>query len=481
MRLLGPRGRTHRRLGLEPEFAQARQHVAENAQRVGFRKNPEGQHHRGIKRGDVAVPHVARHAGEKDVGVAAFEATRLRKRRNRLPLAQIFAEKEAVDLRRVPANDHVLVVVRKYRRLREPGGTQRGGQGPRLPHILQRVFLEGCTLARMRLGDFPGAEFHAVVLGHPEVPRRGLEPEALKFPRGDIVELDEKKRVHHVTPVNLELPVLDQSLGDLQTRRIRPRHAPVATEPQLDPAFPRPRLQVWEIEPENVVSLDHIRIPLEHEGGKLLQHPTLLRGITRVVDHQDFLPSRAVGHGDREQRIAGRIGQRTSLARVRFDVHLHAPQVAELHALEKRPPARKQVLVGGVAQGENLAPVTRLRLGEGGRLVKRHDKAERAGSCKLTRIPRQRLRGPGERLVHSLLDRGATILAAPVNTHAIRGEKFHGHDTGRLVRPEEDGVVLESVHALNLAAPGHRTSTQAPWMHARFFLPHATTRHGIPQ
>ena len=174
------------------------------------------------------MPHVACHAGEKDVRVSALEPLHLGPRRNSLPLTQVFAQKQAVDLGRVPANDHILIVVRKNCRLREPSRTQGGGKRPCLAYILQGVRLELLPLLPMRLGDGPCAKLDPAILRHPEMPRRRFESEALQLPRSHVVELDQKQGVDDLTPVDLKLPVLNEPLGNLQARRMRPQCAPIA-------------------------------------------------------------------------------------------------------------------------------------------------------------------------------------------------------------------------------------------------------------
>ena len=65
------------------------------------------------------MPDVARHAGEEDVGVTAFERARHRQLGNGMALPKIFAQEKRVNARGVAAHDHVLVVVRKNLRLDE--------------------------------------------------------------------------------------------------------------------------------------------------------------------------------------------------------------------------------------------------------------------------------------------------------------------------------------------------------------------------
>src|SRR5438270_7594615 len=87
--------------------------MAKDLKSIARRKAIELKHDRRIERSDVAMPDVVRNAREKNVGVAAFERLRHRQFWNRMPLPEIFAQKEPVDSRCVAAHDHVLIVVRE--------------------------------------------------------------------------------------------------------------------------------------------------------------------------------------------------------------------------------------------------------------------------------------------------------------------------------------------------------------------------------
>src|SRR6266404_673058 len=93
--------------------------MSEDLQPIARGKAIKLEHDRRIKGRDVAMPDVARDAGEEDVGVTAFEALRQRQLRNAVFLAKVFAQEQAVDSSRVAAHDHVLVVVGKNLRLDE--------------------------------------------------------------------------------------------------------------------------------------------------------------------------------------------------------------------------------------------------------------------------------------------------------------------------------------------------------------------------
>src|SRR5437762_5400772 len=108
--------------------------MAEDLELVGRGETIELQHHGGIKRGDVAMPDVARDAGEKDRGVTTFETAHHRHLGNGMALPVIFAEEKTINPRRVPAHDYVLVVVGENLRLDEVTGAQEIGNRPRFAH-----------------------------------------------------------------------------------------------------------------------------------------------------------------------------------------------------------------------------------------------------------------------------------------------------------------------------------------------------------
>src|SRR4030095_15089346 len=85
--------RSHLCFGFEPERAQVGEQMAEDLQLVGGREAIELEHDRRIKGGDVAMPYVARHGGEEDIGVTAFERACHWHLGNGIALPEIFAEK----------------------------------------------------------------------------------------------------------------------------------------------------------------------------------------------------------------------------------------------------------------------------------------------------------------------------------------------------------------------------------------------------
>src|SRR6476620_12428745 len=99
--------------------------MPEDLQFIRRREAVELQHDRGIKRRDVAMPDIASHSGEEDVGVTALECAWHLQFGNGMALPKIFAQKERVNARGVAAHDHVLVIIRKNLRLNEVARAQQ--------------------------------------------------------------------------------------------------------------------------------------------------------------------------------------------------------------------------------------------------------------------------------------------------------------------------------------------------------------------
>src|ERR1700682_1738595 len=116
--------------------------MTEYLELVGHREAIELQHDGGIKRGDVAMPDVARDACEKDRGVTAFEPAHHRHLGNGMALPVIFSEEECVDAGGVAAHDHVLVVVGKNLRLNEVARAEEIGDGSGFAHSAEGAFPE---------------------------------------------------------------------------------------------------------------------------------------------------------------------------------------------------------------------------------------------------------------------------------------------------------------------------------------------------
>ena len=133
-------GVTHIALRLEAKGTQVGEEMAKDLELIVHRKAIELEHDRRIERSDVAMPDVARHAGEKDVGVTALKPAHHRHLGNAVALPEILAEEKGVDPGGVAAHDHVLIVVGKNLGLDEVAGTQEIGHGARLAHRAEGAF-----------------------------------------------------------------------------------------------------------------------------------------------------------------------------------------------------------------------------------------------------------------------------------------------------------------------------------------------------
>ena len=112
-------GCAHVCLRFETKGPEIGEQVTKNLKLIGCRKTIELQHDRGIERGDVAMPNVARDACEIDCSESTFETVDHRQIGNGMALPQIFAQKKRVDAGGVTTHDHVLIVVRENLRLDE--------------------------------------------------------------------------------------------------------------------------------------------------------------------------------------------------------------------------------------------------------------------------------------------------------------------------------------------------------------------------
>src|SRR3954447_16912457 len=99
--------------------------MSKDLQLIPHREAVELQHDRGIKRGDVTMPDIARYTREEDVRVTAFERPWYRQFGNGMAFPKIFAQEERVNARGVTPHDHVLIIIRKNLRLNKVAGAQQ--------------------------------------------------------------------------------------------------------------------------------------------------------------------------------------------------------------------------------------------------------------------------------------------------------------------------------------------------------------------
>src|ERR1700724_1975714 len=196
--------------------------MPEDLQPIALREAIELEHDRWIEGRHVAMPDVASHTSEKDVGVTALKGLQQRQFRNRMLLPEIFAQKQSVDARRVAAHDHVLKVVGKNLGLDEIAGAQQIRHRLRLADAADRPFPEPIVVSYVSAFELftrEAGNLFAVAKSKMACDIRALEPGQCSQP--DIIKLREKERVHEMAAVDRELGVVDRLLRNLQPRRPR--------------------------------------------------------------------------------------------------------------------------------------------------------------------------------------------------------------------------------------------------------------------
>src|SRR5439155_1322814 len=160
-----------------------------------------------------------------------------------------------------------------------------------------------------------------------------LEPERRQVARADVVQLREHPRVDDVAAGDLVAAEADRALGDLQPRRPGAQRAATAAPPQGHAVPPRARLDVFEVEAEDVVAFEDVGIALADEAPALGQQ----RRLVQSVAAQDMAEAGRVGERDGDDAIAlaGRRGELVALRRHDLDVERQASQVAEAQAAER--------------------------------------------------------------------------------------------------------------------------------------------------
>src|SRR5207245_4739033 len=95
----------------------------------------------------------------------------------------------------------------------------------------------------------------------------------------------------HVPAGRVPAPVVDRPPGGLPARDAVPQRAAVAPPAEGSVVPAGPRLQILEIEPEDVVALDHVRVTLPDDPRALLEE----RALVEPVAPHDVTEARGVG------------------------------------------------------------------------------------------------------------------------------------------------------------------------------------------
>src|SRR5438034_5379451 len=118
------------------------------------------------------------------------------------------------------------------------------------------------------------------------MPRDICSFEAGKRTHSDIIELREQKRIDEMPAIDCELWIIDGLLRDLESRRARPQksagfcHAVALAKAGASPVelgfqLPCATDEIRQIEPEQVMTFDHIRVALFDERSESPQRVAL--------------------------------------------------------------------------------------------------------------------------------------------------------------------------------------------------------------
>src|SRR5882762_6563274 len=98
---------------------------------------------------------------------------------------------------------------------------------------------------------------------------RDIHPfETCKRTHPNIVELREQKRIDEMPAIDCELWIIDGLLRDLESRWARAEKTAAASPVELGFQFLSATHEIRQIEPEQVVTFDHIRVALFDQRGE---------------------------------------------------------------------------------------------------------------------------------------------------------------------------------------------------------------------
>ncbi len=174
-----------------------------------------------------------------------------------------------------------------------------------------------------------------------------LETEALELAAAGIVKEHKQIGVDDVAAVDFEFRIIDRALRDLQARGAGMQQAPVAPEREPDLVPLGAGGDVGQVETENIVSLDDIRISFLNDANHVPEQFAL------VPACEHGFPALIIGHRNSENAVALFLGiGKFAIGRIRLDIELEAVQVVECHLFEKSFPRGQEILVCGVIEGE---------------------------------------------------------------------------------------------------------------------------------
>ena len=192
------------------------------------------------------------------VGAAARGATR-----QRLAVHQVGAHQQRLDQALAgPRGGDPLVRLRDHLRQRERGGVEQPRELVDFQHVVQGVAADALRIALEGGPDLGAGHVLAVLLGDPEVARGLLEPLVAHVADDRAVAADGVERVHDLAAGDDPAGEAVGLLADLDDVLVAARGAAVAPERQVDAERAGPAGQELQVEPEDVVVLQDVRVAL---------------------------------------------------------------------------------------------------------------------------------------------------------------------------------------------------------------------------
>ncbi|NBW64904.1 efflux RND transporter periplasmic adaptor subunit [bacterium] len=262
--------------------------------------------------------------------VAPLKWLHLRRQRARLPGVVVFLLKQQVDLGRGAAERRLLQQRREGPDLLEIGRQQLIRQSLRLAQVVLKVRAEPGPVVPKRILNLAALDvcpLRAVLVRDPEIDRHLLEPIGRQLPGRDVVELDEQVGIDHGAPGQVAAGKINPTLGHLQPGVAKCGPLPVAAPRARNLQAPATLPQVVQVELEDVVALDDVRIEARERRIQRLEE-SFLRRIGHGLQQEEFVAPRAA-QADRQHAILRlrRIGK-VAARGARFDVELATAELA---------------------------------------------------------------------------------------------------------------------------------------------------------
>src|ERR1043166_108690 len=115
-----------------------------------------------------------------------------------------------------------------------------------------------------------------------------------KRTHSDIVKLREQERINEMPAIDCEFRIIDGLLRDLESRWTRAEKTAAASPVELGFQFLCATDEIRQIEPEQVVTFDHIRVALFDQRGESLQRVALRFLDVLRIDNEQFFPAGVV-------------------------------------------------------------------------------------------------------------------------------------------------------------------------------------------